>query len=179
MPPYTSGKKISYKACYPRELPRGHPRLSFCIPMSAIALPLPHISLDKLYSLLEPCTVDRSSSAAVFQNWARTFTCAPSSVFRPESEHQLELILELARRERQTVRAVGIGHSPSDLACTSGYMIHMNRLNKIIEVRYRRRSLTFWSIFIAPILIPFCPWKPAILFFFFFPATDYFQARIS
>ncbi|KAI0289644.1 L-gulonolactone/D-arabinono-1,4-lactone oxidase [Russula brevipes] len=108
--------------------------------MSAIfSLPLPHISLDKLYSLLEPCTVDRSSSAAVFQNWARTFACAPSSVFRPETEHQLELILELARRERQTVRAVGIGHSPSDLACTSGYMIHMNRLNKIIEVNFEKR----------------------------------------
>ena len=102
--------------------------------MSALLLPPSDIPLDELYSLLKPVTIDRSSSAAVFHNWGRTFTCTPSSVFCPESEHHLELILELARREDQTVRAVGVGHSPSDLACTSGYMIQMNRLDKIIEV---------------------------------------------
>jgi len=110
--------------------------------MSTIPLPPPDISLDELYRLLRPVTVDRSSSAAVFQNWGRTFRCRPSSVFRPETERQLELILELARREKQTVRAVGIGHSPSDLACTSGYMIQMHLLDEIIEVRYRRISLS-------------------------------------
>ena len=103
--------------------------------MQTISLPPSDISLDELYRLLRPVTVDRSSSDAVFQNWGRTFRCRPSSVFQPETEHQLELILELARREKQTVRAVGIGHSPSDLACTSGFMIQMNRLDKIIEVR--------------------------------------------
>jgi L-gulonolactone oxidase len=103
--------------------------------MSALLLPPSDLPLDELYSLLKPVTIDRSSSAAVFQNWGHTFTCTPSSVFRPESESQLELILELARREGQTVRAVGVGHSPSDLACTSGYMVQMNRLDKIIEVR--------------------------------------------
>ncbi len=102
--------------------------------MSALSLPPSDIPLDELYSLLNPVTVDRSSSAAVFQNWGRTFKCTPSSVFRPESEHHLELILELARREGQTVRAVGVGHSPSDLACTSGYMVQMSQLDKIIEV---------------------------------------------
>lgn len=107
--------------------------------MSALLLPPSDIPLDELYSLLKPVTIDRSSSAAVFQNWGRTFTCTPSSVFRPESESQLELILELARREGQTVRAVGVGHSPSDLACTSGYMVQMDRLNKIIEVNSEKR----------------------------------------
>lgn len=111
--------------------------------MSALlSLPPSDISLDELYRLLRPVAVDGSSSAAVFQNWGRTFRCRPSSVFRPETEHQLELIVELARREKQTVRAVGIGHSPSDLACTSGYMIQMHRLDEIIEVRHRRISLS-------------------------------------
>jgi hypothetical protein len=145
--------------------------------MPAIPLPPSDISLDELYRLLQPVTVDRSSSAAVFHNWGRTFRCRPSTVFRPETEHQLELILELACRERQTVRAVGIGHSPSDLACTSGYMIQMNRLDKIIEVRYRRISLSYWSIFVAPILFPFGFWNPGMLVifsFFPFPPLDLF-----
>lgn len=104
--------------------------------MSALVLPPPDIPLEELYRLLKPVTIDRSSSAAVFQNWGRTFACTPLCVFRPESEHHLELILQLARREEvHSVRAVGVGHSPSDLACTSGFMIQMNLLDNIIEVR--------------------------------------------
>jgi hypothetical protein len=103
---------------------------------------LSHLPLHQLYRCLQPITVDRSSSDAVFQNCGRTFRCTPSTIFQPETECQLELILELSRRERQTVRAVGVGHSPSDLACTSGYMIQMNQMDKIIEVRYRRTRLS-------------------------------------
>lgn len=167
--PSSSGKKKIYKASCSLDAPTGHSSpLSF--PMQAISLPPSDFSLDELYRLLRPVTVDRSSSDAVFQNWGRTFRCRPSSVFRPATEHQLELILELAHRERQTVRAVGIGHSPSDLACTSGFMIQMNRLDKIIEVRcYRRISLSYWSIFVAPTLIPIGSWIPEMAFLCSFP----------
>jgi L-gulonolactone oxidase len=89
------------------------------------------IPLDQLYHLLKPLT---ALPDPVFRNWGRTFTCTPSSLFRPENEEQLELILQLARRENQVVRAVGVGHSPSDLACTSGYMVQMHLLDQIIEV---------------------------------------------
>lgn len=101
-----------------------------------------HLPLHELYRRLQPITVDRSSSGAVFRNFGRTYRCTPSTVFQPETEYQLELILELSRREHMTVRAVGVGHSPSDLACTSGYMIQMNQMKKIIEVRYRRTRLS-------------------------------------
>ena len=99
--------------------------------MSAFLLPPSNLPLDKLY-LLESVTIDRSSSATVFQNWGHTFTCTSSSIFCPKSESQLELILELVCCKGQTVRAVGIGHSPSDFACTSGCMVQMNRLNRIM-----------------------------------------------
>ena len=97
--------------------------------------PLSDISLEGLYALLRPITVSPSSSGATFYNWGRTFRCTPLSVFEPETEYQCELILELARREGQTVRAVGVGHSPSDLACTKGYMVKMQKMNMILEVR--------------------------------------------
>ncbi|ETW79727.1 hypothetical protein HETIRDRAFT_63784 [Heterobasidion irregulare TC 32-1] len=102
---------------------------------------LSHIPLEDIYTLLRPITVTPSSSEAVFQNWGRTFRCTPLAVFEPETEYQCELILELARREGQTVRAVGVGHSPSDLACTSGYMVRMGKLNNIIEVNAEKRSV--------------------------------------
>ena len=94
--------------------------------------PLTRLSLSDLYALLQPVTL---SPGSAFRNWGHTFRCTPLTIFEPVSEYQCELILELARRESQTVRAVGVGHSPSDLACTSGFMVRMSRLNQIIEVR--------------------------------------------
>lgn len=104
--------------------------------MSLLPLPLKEdlsrISLSSLYDLLEPITIPAGSAS--FTNWGGTFTCIPLSIFEPVDERQCELILELARREGKTVRAVGVGHSPSDLACTSGYMLQTMKLDKILEV---------------------------------------------
>jgi L-gulonolactone oxidase len=93
------------------------------------------LSLATLYDLLQPITIPRTSPAAKFTNWGLTFTCSPLAVFEPESEYQCGLILELARREGRTVRAVGVGHSPSDLACTTGYMLRTEKLDKLLMVR--------------------------------------------
>ncbi|XP_037986436.1 L-gulonolactone oxidase-like [Motacilla alba alba] len=43
-------------------------------------------------------------------------------------------ILELARQQRKRVKVVGGGHSPSDIACTDGFMIHMGKLNRVLKV---------------------------------------------
>jgi L-gulonolactone oxidase len=91
--------------------------------------------LHSLYRLLQPITLPPSSPRARFTNWGQTYTCTPLVVFEPETEYQCELILELARREGQVVRAVGVGHSPSDLACTRGYLLRTDKLNAVVEVR--------------------------------------------
>lgn len=51
-----------------------------------------------------------------------------------DASHQLPYIFELARRERTTVRAAGAGHSPSDLACTNGFMVRTDKLDRVLEV---------------------------------------------
>jgi len=91
------------------------------------------IPIENLYNLLEPITIPVNN--ARFTNWGKTFTCTPYALFEPENEFQCELVLELAKREGKTVRAVGVGHSPSDLACTSEFMVRMTRLNRVLEVR--------------------------------------------
>lgn len=60
--------------------------------------------------------------------------CRPRAVFVPETEEHCRFIVELARREQTTVRACGAGHSPSDLACTSGYLLRTDKLDRVIEV---------------------------------------------
>ena len=107
--------------------------------MSAMlsSAPSPRLSaipLHTLYTLLEPVTVPAHHPRSTFINWGLTYVCRPLTVFEPQTEYQCELIFELARREGKTVRATGVGHSPSDLACTSGYMLRTEKLNKIIEV---------------------------------------------
>lgn len=101
------------------------------------------IPLNSLYDLLKPITLPAGSAS--FTNWGQTFTCTPLSIFEPVDERQCALILELARREGKTVRAVGVGHSPSDLACTSGYMVQTMKLDKIIEVCVRLLSPSIFA----------------------------------
>ena len=56
-------------------------------------------------------------------NWAKTYVCDPLVVFEPCTVRRCTLIFELAKREGKTVRAVGVGHSPSDLAHTNEYAL--------------------------------------------------------
>lgn len=112
---------------------------------------LEDIPLHSLYQLLHPITLPAASTR--FNNWARTYFCTPSAIFEPESEAQCKLILELARREGRTVRAIGVGHSPSDLACTTGYMVRLTKMNRVIQVSTGIVSPAFFSPS-APTSIP-------------------------
>ncbi|KAK7035356.1 D-arabinono-1,4-lactone oxidase [Paramarasmius palmivorus] len=103
--------------------------------------PLSEVPLQDLYNALESCIVPSSSSDVTFSNWARTFFCKPLIVFEPEDDYQCELILEIARREEKTVRAVGVGHSPSDLACTKEFMLRTRKLNRVLKVDVEKRRV--------------------------------------
>ncbi|KAF8155237.1 D-arabinono-1,4-lactone oxidase-domain-containing protein [Mycena galopus ATCC 62051] len=83
-----------------------------------------------LVAALEPIAVTRPR----WENWARTFQTIPRALFVPTSVHHCRLVLELARRDHRVLRPVGIGHSPSDVACTRDYMLSMTRMNAVLEV---------------------------------------------
>ncbi|KAI0656292.1 L-gulonolactone/D-arabinono-1,4-lactone oxidase [Cubamyces menziesii] len=97
------------------------------------------IPLSTLYELLAPVTVRAGQPKATFINWGLSYTCTPLCVFEPETEEQCRLVLELARREGKSVRVAGIGHSPSDLVCTTGFMLRTEKLKKVIEVNVEKR----------------------------------------
>lgn len=52
----------------------------------------------------------------------------------PTTALQCRQILELARREGARVHPVGAGHSPSDLACTNGWLVRMEGLRGTVKV---------------------------------------------
>ncbi|EPQ54361.1 gulonolactone oxidase Lgo1 [Gloeophyllum trabeum ATCC 11539] len=107
--------------------------------------PPSQLSTDALYELLRPVTVRPESPRSRFYNWAHTYTCKPVAVFEPEHERQCELIVELARREGKTVRAAGVGHSPSDLPCTKDFLVRVTKLNRLLEANYEKRYIVVES----------------------------------
>ncbi|NXD31022.1 GGLO oxidase, partial [Spelaeornis formosus] len=69
-----------------------------------------------------------------FWNWAGTYGSSPELFFRPHSVEEIQEILELARQRGKRVKVVGGGHSPSDIACSEDFMIHMGKMNRILQV---------------------------------------------
>uniref|UniRef100_A0A4W2DRS5 L-gulonolactone oxidase n=2 Tax=Bos TaxID=9903 RepID=A0A4W2DRS5_BOBOX len=51
-------------------------------------------------------------------------------------------VLALARQQNKRVKVVGGGHSPSDIACTDGFMIHMGKMNRVLKVDTEKKQVT-------------------------------------
>ncbi|KFY24287.1 hypothetical protein V491_02206, partial [Pseudogymnoascus sp. VKM F-3775] len=76
----------------------------------------------------------RASPDHFHHTWARTFYSAPELYIQPQSEEEVEKVITLARRCRRRVTTVGSGHSPSDLTCTSSWMMNLDKFNKILSI---------------------------------------------
>ncbi|THH28179.1 hypothetical protein EUX98_g6006 [Antrodiella citrinella] len=96
--------------------------------------PLSTLPSETLAALLAPITVPSDSPSARFTNWGLSFTCSPQVVYEPRTEDECALVVEHGRRTGQRVRAAGVGHSPSDVACTSGFMLRTTRLDRVLEM---------------------------------------------
>ncbi|KIY48528.1 L-gulonolactone/D-arabinono-1,4-lactone oxidase [Fistulina hepatica ATCC 64428] len=92
---------------------------------------LSDLSIETLYERLRPVTATKGTT---FINWGQSFECTPLTVFEPTNEDECRLVFELARREGKHVSFAGIGHSPSDLACTSEFMLRTTKLNRVLEI---------------------------------------------
>lgn len=68
----------------------------------------------------------------LWTNWAREQRCAPIRIARPSSEDELAEIVGAAAEAGQTVKAVGSGHSFTDVACTDGVLIDASGLNRLV-----------------------------------------------
>jgi hypothetical protein len=58
----------------------------------------------------------------------------PLRIYRPATLAELREIVRTAEADRATVRAVGSGHSWSDVALTTGYLVRTDRLGDPLEV---------------------------------------------
>ncbi|OQU99006.1 hypothetical protein CLAIMM_04711 [Cladophialophora immunda] len=65
--------------------------------------------------------------------WAQTFFSRPELYFQPATVPELQKIVTLARRCRKRICVTGFGHSPSDLTCTSSWLVNLDNLNQVLE----------------------------------------------
>ncbi|KAF8924711.1 D-arabinono-1,4-lactone oxidase-domain-containing protein [Dissophora ornata] len=93
-------------------------------------------------SVLQQQLQSLSKSNKTFENWARTFRCVPEQYYTPTTEEEIIKIIHLARLSGKRVKAIGTGHSPSDLACTDGFMINTDKLNRLISVDKSKMTIT-------------------------------------
>ncbi|KAF0424573.1 L-gulonolactone/D-arabinono-1,4-lactone oxidase [Gigaspora margarita] len=75
-------------------------------------------------------------------NWAKTVYNTSELYFEPESEDDIKKIIELAKRNKKNIKVIGMVHSPSDLPFSDGYIISMNKLNRIIKVDQEKKTVT-------------------------------------
>lgn len=71
--------------------------------------------------------------ATTWRNWGRNQRCEPAAVTEPESELEVVEAVLAARTAGQTVKAVGSGHSFTDTACTTGRMLRLGRLDRVVR----------------------------------------------
>jgi FAD-linked oxidoreductase len=67
-------------------------------------------------------------------NWAGDEGCRPKAVVHPGSIEEIAAAVMRAEREGLRVRVAGAGHSFSDIACSEGMLIVLDRFQRVLEV---------------------------------------------
>src|SRR5688572_24077022 len=71
---------------------------------------------------------------AVWTNWGGTASCRPAEVEHPTSEEEIVGGLKRAAQAGERVKVAGAGHSFTDIACTGGRMLRLDRYDQVLEV---------------------------------------------
>lgn len=77
-----------------------------------------------------------------FTNWSTTFSCSPELYFEPKTTEEIREVLQVASKLRKRVRLVGGSHSPSDIACTSEFMVSLKNYNAVLEINQKEKQVT-------------------------------------
>lgn len=75
----------------------------------------------------------RATTRHAHKTWARTFTSHPELYIQPQSVAEVQKLVNLARNCRRRITTAGSGHSPSDLTCTSSWLVNLDDLRQILS----------------------------------------------
>lgn len=92
-------------------------------------------------SRVDPAVPFRASTSHHHHTWARTFHSYPELYIQPRSSEEIHKIITLARRCRRRIVTTGCAHSPSDLTCTSSWLVNLDKFDKVIHVDVEKRTV--------------------------------------
>src|SRR5437764_15327224 len=69
----------------------------------------------------------------MWRNWAGDQHCAPAARVPATRRHDVVDAVRRAAAEGRTVRAVGAGHSFSDVALTNGYHVSLAGMDRVLD----------------------------------------------
>ena len=84
--------------------------------------------------MIDPSIRPHFSANHTHHTWARTFHSRPEYYIQPQTTEELQQVVTLSRRCCRRIVVVGCGHSPSDLTCTSSWLVNLDRLEDILDV---------------------------------------------
>lgn len=92
------------------------------------------MDLQRELSTLDPAVAFRATSTHQHHTWARTFHSRPELYIQPQTSEELQKVVTLARRCRRRITVAGCAHSPSDLTCTSSWLVNLDHFQDILEI---------------------------------------------
>ena len=69
----------------------------------------------------------------MWRNWAGDQHCAPVELLHPARVEEVAAVVERAAGSRRSVRAVGAGHSFSDIALCNGHLLVLDRMDRVLD----------------------------------------------
>lgn len=92
------------------------------------------MDLQRELSTLDPAVPFRATSTHQHHTWARTFHSRPELYIQPQTSEELQKVVTLARRCRRRITVAGCAHSPSDLTCTSSWLVNLDHFQDILDI---------------------------------------------
>lgn len=80
-----------------------------------------------------------------WKNWWVNQVCAPEKYYKPNNLEEIIEIIRSANAQEKKVKVVGSGHSWSKIVCTDEYMISLERLNKVLAIDKKEKTITAQS----------------------------------
>jgi FAD-linked oxidoreductase len=80
----------------------------------------------------EPNALERND--VEWRNWTGDEACRPKEIVHPGSTEEIAAAVGRAAREGWRLRVAGAGHSFSDIACSEGMLLMLDRLQRVLDV---------------------------------------------
>ena len=75
-------------------------------------------------------------------NWSGVNSCSPTRIQSPISEEEIVAIVRGAAERGERVKVIGSGHSFTDIGCTDGCLVKLDRYNQVLAVDRNSGTIT-------------------------------------